>query len=430
VQPDALLIKLQDHGPVLFRQQRVGLHGHIFEVLKLRTMVLDAEVRLASLTGLNQRSGGPLFKLDRDPRVTCVGRVLRATSIDELPQLVNVLRGKMSLVGPRPPLVSEYEEFDEELRQRQDQVPGITGLWQLEARDNPSFSTYRRLDLYYVRNWSLSLDLMILLLTAYAVAIRAFAAAGRAVARRWAVPVVMRGRWRLARIILAAFLIALSLIFTQAMLARALSFPGLDQAAAAAPVVVAPAPDATTSNVPEPIADAGRSESYPRTLAASPAPIVSAAPAAVDGAVPPPEGVTSPLRLAPIVSDTYTAPLLDLRTAMLANCRLQQSTTAGSLDVTAAPVVLAVAATVAVGGSLPVPVAAAPVAGLDAVASAPESAAVATAPAAVALGVVATDPSVQVVPAAPASLVSTAPAGVPVAAGAVTPESAPVVTPA
>ena len=135
-------------------------------------MDTDAETKLASLVGDNQRDG-PLFKLGVDPRVTRPGRILRATSLDELPQLFNVLKGQMSLVGPRPPLASEFDQFDDELQQRQQLTPGITGLWQLEARDNPSFRAYRRLDLFYLRNWSISLDLMILLLTVYTVLIRA-----------------------------------------------------------------------------------------------------------------------------------------------------------------------------------------------------------------------------------------------------------------
>jgi exopolysaccharide biosynthesis polyprenyl glycosylphosphotransferase len=164
----ALAIKLDDGGPVFFRQERIGRYGTPFRLFKLRTMVVDAERRLDELSAVNERTG-PLFKTSGDPRVTRVGRFLRATSIDEVPQLINVLKGEMSLVGPRPPLASEYEQFDEEHQQRQQLLPGITGLWQLEARDNPSFRTYRRLDLYYLRNWSLSLDLMILLLTVYTV---------------------------------------------------------------------------------------------------------------------------------------------------------------------------------------------------------------------------------------------------------------------
>ena len=168
----ALMVKLEDGGPVLFRQQRVGRNGELFSMLKLRTMCVDAEARLAALKGKNQRGDGPLFKLTSDPRITRVGRILRATSLDELPQLFNVLRGSMSLVGPRPALPSEQEAFDPELQGRTAVQPGITGLWQVEARDNPAFGPYRRLDLFYVENWSVGLDLSVLLATFFAVAAR------------------------------------------------------------------------------------------------------------------------------------------------------------------------------------------------------------------------------------------------------------------
>jgi exopolysaccharide biosynthesis polyprenyl glycosylphosphotransferase len=161
----ALAVKLQDGGPVFFKQVRVGRDGEPFKVFKFRTMVVDAEAKLAELMANNARSG-PLFKMDRDPRITRIGRFLRSSSLDELPQLLNVLRGEMSLVGPRPALPREVESFDDELVLRNKALPGITGLWQVEARDNPSFSAYRRLDLFYVHNWSLSLDLIILLATA------------------------------------------------------------------------------------------------------------------------------------------------------------------------------------------------------------------------------------------------------------------------
>lgn len=158
----ALGMKLGGGGPILFKQRRVGLNGVEFNMFKFRSMVVDAEVRLASLTSENERTG-PLFKLEVDPRVTRIGRFLRATSLDELPQLFNVLRGDMSLVGPRPALPSEVAEFPVELQARHQVRPGITGLWQVEARDNPSFEAYRRLDLFYVENYSLALDLVILL---------------------------------------------------------------------------------------------------------------------------------------------------------------------------------------------------------------------------------------------------------------------------
>lgn len=158
----ALMIKLEDRGPILFRQKRVGRDGEVFEIFKFRTMVVDAEARLAELMQGNERTG-PLFKMDRDPRITRIGRFLRATSLDELPQLFNVLGGSMSLVGPRPALPSEVAEFPSELQARHRVRPGITGLWQVEARDNPAFDAYIRLDLFYVENWSLALDMVILL---------------------------------------------------------------------------------------------------------------------------------------------------------------------------------------------------------------------------------------------------------------------------
>jgi exopolysaccharide biosynthesis polyprenyl glycosylphosphotransferase len=161
----AALIKLEDGGPVLFRQERVGRDGKPFGILKFRTMVTDAEARLAALRAQDNERHGPLFKLDRDPRVTRIGRFLRATSLDELPQVFNVLGGTMSLVGPRPALPSEVAEFPAELLERHRVRPGISGLWQVEARDNPSFEAYSRLDLFYVQNWSLTLDLVILLAT-------------------------------------------------------------------------------------------------------------------------------------------------------------------------------------------------------------------------------------------------------------------------
>jgi exopolysaccharide biosynthesis polyprenyl glycosylphosphotransferase len=169
----AICIKLQDGGSVLFKQERVGQHGHPFQVLKLRTMVPDAAHHLDDIKERNEREDGPLFKVTNDPRVTRAGKFLRATSIDELPQLLNVIRGQMSLVGPRPALPSEVAKFDAEHLARQRVRPGVTGLWQIEGRDNPSFSIYRRLDLFYVENWSLRLDAAILARTVSSVAGRA-----------------------------------------------------------------------------------------------------------------------------------------------------------------------------------------------------------------------------------------------------------------
>jgi exopolysaccharide biosynthesis polyprenyl glycosylphosphotransferase len=170
----AIAVKATDRGPVLFRQQRVGRDGVEFSMLKFRSMAVDAEARLATLRAAHNQRTGPLFKLDRDPRVTKVGRIIRAFSLDELPQLLNVARGDMSLVGPRPALPSEVAEFPPDLQARHSVQPGISGLWQVEARDNPSFDAYRRLDLFYVENWSLLLDLIILLGTLDHVILRPF----------------------------------------------------------------------------------------------------------------------------------------------------------------------------------------------------------------------------------------------------------------
>lgn len=157
----AVAIKLDSKGPVLFRQVRVGRNSEPFGVLKLRTMVTDAEALLPDLIDLNE-ADGPLFKIADDPRITRVGRFLRSTSIDELPQLWNVLRGEMSLVGPRPALPHETEEWDALLTQRLRVKPGITGMWQVSGRSDTTFEDYTRLDLYYVDNWTLTTDLAIL----------------------------------------------------------------------------------------------------------------------------------------------------------------------------------------------------------------------------------------------------------------------------
>ena len=157
-------IRLEGGGPALYRQVRVGLNERPFVVYKLRTMASEAETGL-DLAVINERTGGPLFKAAHDPRVTRVGAIVRALSIDEIPQLFNVLAGTMSLVGPRPALPHEVAQFEPEFQRRHDVKPGVTGLWQVEARDNPSFHAYRRLDLVYVDNWSIGLDFFILLVT-------------------------------------------------------------------------------------------------------------------------------------------------------------------------------------------------------------------------------------------------------------------------
>jgi exopolysaccharide biosynthesis polyprenyl glycosylphosphotransferase len=164
----ALAIKLEDGGPILFRQPRIGRKGQTFECLKFRSMVLDAEARLAELASKNEGSG-PLFKMTHDPRITKVGRFIRRFSLDELPQLWNALRGDMSLVGPRPALPTEVAQYDSDTRRRLDVRPGLTGLWQVSGRSNLSWDDTVRLDLYYVDNWSMIQDLMILARTAKAV---------------------------------------------------------------------------------------------------------------------------------------------------------------------------------------------------------------------------------------------------------------------
>jgi exopolysaccharide biosynthesis polyprenyl glycosylphosphotransferase len=157
-------------GPVLFRQTRVGADGRHFTVFKFRTMVVDAEERLAALKELNESDpGGLLFKMRNDPRVTRAGRFLRKYSLDELPQLFNVLRGDMALVGPRPPLPSEVAEYGNDVRRRLMVRPGITGLWQVSGRSDLTWDESVRLDLYYVENWSPALDISILWKTLFAV---------------------------------------------------------------------------------------------------------------------------------------------------------------------------------------------------------------------------------------------------------------------
>lgn len=155
-----LAIKMDSEGPVFFRQTRVGRLGKTFTIVKFRTMVVDAEQRKDALAHLNE-GAGPLFKVRNDPRVTRVGAILRKTSLDELPQLFNVLVGQMSLVGPRPHLESEVAEFGDEFRRRLLVKPGMTGLWQVSGRSDLSFDESVRVDLRYVENWSLGLDVFI-----------------------------------------------------------------------------------------------------------------------------------------------------------------------------------------------------------------------------------------------------------------------------
>ncbi|MEU4382953.1 sugar transferase [Micromonospora echinofusca] len=157
----ALAIKIDSRGPVLFRQTRVGQGGREFGVYKFRTMVVDADALLAALAARNE-TDGLMFKMRDDPRVTRIGRLLRKWSLDELPQLVNVLLGHMSLVGPRPPLPSEVARYDGDVARRLLVKPGMTGLWQVSGRSDLSWEDGIRLDLYYVENWSLAADLTIL----------------------------------------------------------------------------------------------------------------------------------------------------------------------------------------------------------------------------------------------------------------------------
>lgn len=157
----ALAIRLHDHGPALFKQVRVGKDGKLFRVYKFRTMMVDAEARLAELTAANDLDG-VLFKIRRDPRVTALGWRLRRHSIDEFPQLINVLKGEMSLVGPRPALPSEAAQYAEHVRRRLAVKPGITGMWQVNGRSDLSWEESVRIDLRYVENWSFALDLQIL----------------------------------------------------------------------------------------------------------------------------------------------------------------------------------------------------------------------------------------------------------------------------
>ena len=165
----ALLVLLCDGRPIFFRQERVGRRGEPFTILKFRTMVGGAERMLSELESRNERQG-PLFKMTQDPRVTRLGRFLRDSSVDELPQLFNVLRGDMSLVGPRPALAHESAAFGAEHAEARLRVrPGITGLWQVRSRDDADFQAYERLDRQYVETLTLRLDLAILLLTIPAV---------------------------------------------------------------------------------------------------------------------------------------------------------------------------------------------------------------------------------------------------------------------
>ena len=160
----ALAVKLTSRGPILFKQLRVGLHGRTFYMLKFRSMVQNAEELKARLAAMNEQSG-PVFKMTRDPRITSIGRFIRKYSVDELPQLVNVLRGDMSVVGPRPPIPSEVAKYEAWQRRRLSVRPGLTCVWQVSGRNQISFEEWMLLDMRYIDHWSLTQDLQLILKT-------------------------------------------------------------------------------------------------------------------------------------------------------------------------------------------------------------------------------------------------------------------------
>ncbi len=160
----ALAIRLDSPGPVLYAQTRVGRNGDLFKIYKFRSMVANADERRSEIANLNE-STGPLFKVRDDPRRTQVGTLLRRFSLDELPQLINVFRGEMSLVGPRPNLPAEVAQYQEWHRKRLSVSPGMTGLWQVSGRSDLTFDEMVLLDIYYAENWSFGLDMSILLTT-------------------------------------------------------------------------------------------------------------------------------------------------------------------------------------------------------------------------------------------------------------------------
>ncbi|HEY1577658.1 MAG TPA: sugar transferase [Terracidiphilus sp.] len=160
----AVAIKLESQGEVFYTSERIGMKGRVFHCYKFRTMVRDAENRRDEIMHMNERDG-VLFKVSKDPRITGVGRFLRKYSLDELPQFINVLYGDMSLVGPRPPIASEVLEYKLKHLRRLDVMPGMTGLWQVQARQDPSFDSYVSLDVAYIENWSVWLDIKIIIRT-------------------------------------------------------------------------------------------------------------------------------------------------------------------------------------------------------------------------------------------------------------------------
>lgn len=164
-----ILIKLDDGGPVLFKQERVGHNGRLFKCLKFRTMITNAESLKAGLMRQNEQDG-PVFKIEKDPRVTKIGRFLRKTSLDELPQFFNVLKGDMSIIGPRPPIPSEVSQYVRWQRRRLSMKPGISCIWQVSGRNNIPFEQWMILDMQYIDNWSLRLDFIIFLKTVLVIA--------------------------------------------------------------------------------------------------------------------------------------------------------------------------------------------------------------------------------------------------------------------
>jgi exopolysaccharide biosynthesis polyprenyl glycosylphosphotransferase len=165
----SLLIVIDSRGPILFRQERIGKGGKRFTVLKFRSMRPDAEARIVEVAGNNEVKDGPIFKWRQDPRITRVGRFLRRSSLDELPQFWNVLVGDMSLVGPRPPLEREVRVYETWHLGRLAVIPGMTGLWQVSGRSNLTFNEMVSLDLRYVQEWSLWMDIVLILKTPFAV---------------------------------------------------------------------------------------------------------------------------------------------------------------------------------------------------------------------------------------------------------------------
>lgn len=160
----ALIIKIEDGGPIFFKQERIGLNGRRFTCLKFRSMVVNAEELRPALLSLNE-SDGPTFKINDDPRVTKIGKLLRKTSMDELPQFINVLKNEMSIIGPRPPLLSEVQQYEKSQIRRLSMKPGISCIWQVSGRNQVSFHEWMRMDLEYIDNWSMKLDLKLFLKT-------------------------------------------------------------------------------------------------------------------------------------------------------------------------------------------------------------------------------------------------------------------------